>query len=120
MDRLLCDVRCDAGLSRLEYSEKLTEAAKAHAHDLATNIGVLQHEGSDGSTVAERVTRTGYEWQKVAENIAVGYTTTSAVMDGWMNSPPHRANNLLPGLTHFGAAAEGDDKYWVLVLAEEK
>jgi uncharacterized protein YkwD len=36
----------------------------------------------------------GYPWTTYGENIAKGQQTPVQVMDGWMNSPGHRASIL--------------------------
>ena len=44
-------------------------------------------------------------WTWFAENVAVGYSYES-VVDGWLNSPGHRANILRPDATHVGIGYE--------------
>jgi uncharacterized protein YkwD len=48
------------------------------------------------------------------ENVAYGFPTgTSVVRDGWMKSPPHRANLLSRGFRVFAVAARRDaDGTW--------
>lgn len=49
----------------------------------------------------------------VAENVAWGYPTGTAVTTAWMGSPGHRANLLNPGYTLIGVgAAQGADGRW--------
>jgi uncharacterized protein YkwD len=50
------------------------------------------------------------------ENIAAGYTTAAAVMNGWMHSPGHRRNILRRGFTKIGlgvARSADGTRYWV-------
>ncbi len=50
------------------------------------------------------------------ENIAAGYTTASAVMNGWMHSPGHRRNILRRSFTKIGlgvARSADGNRYWV-------
>ena len=97
----------------LTLSPKLCESAAAHARDMARHQK-LDHKGSDGSTVIDRVKRVGYIWVRVGENIARGQRTIDQVMDIWMNSPGHRAN-ILADFTELGAARIEDDdgiNYW--------
>jgi uncharacterized protein YkwD len=52
----------------------------------------------------------------VGENVAYGYADgKSVVNDGWMNSPPHRANILNPlyQLMGIGARKGGDGRWYV-------
>jgi uncharacterized protein YkwD len=49
----------------------------------------------------------------VGENIADNYPTGRAVVRGWMNSPPHRANILSPTFKLMAVAArKGDNGHW--------
>ncbi len=73
-------------LEPLKLSDKLCKAAAVHARDMAAHP-TLEHKGSDGSTMADRVKRQGYVFVKVGENIANGQKTVDEVMTTWMNSP---------------------------------
>ncbi len=96
---------------------RLTRAAALHSADMHRN-GFMGHAGSDGSTVGVRVTRQGYEWSAVAENVAFGYRTPEAVMQGWMASPGHCAAIMGPTYSELGAAEDGN--FWTLVFAEPR
>ncbi len=100
-------------LGPLKLSPKLCESAAIHARDMAGHEK-LDHTGSDGSTVVDRVKRVGYIYVRVGENIANGQKTVNQVMDTWMKSPGHRAN-ILADFTEMGAARVEDDEgmnYW--------
>jgi len=47
------------------------------------------------------------------QNCAWNYADVVSVVQGWMNSPGHRANLLTPSATHFGIAY-GPGPYWTL------
>ena len=111
---LLNAARAQNGLPALRQNAKLTAAAAQHAQDMA-RVGFFSHSGSDNSSVGERVRAQGYAYCYVAENIALGQPTAEAVMQGWMNSPGHRRNNLSPNGVEYGAA-RADGNYWVLVF----
>jgi uncharacterized protein YkwD len=64
----------------------------------------LGHTGTDGSDVSERVDRTGYPWQSVAENLSVGHDSAASAVLGWMGSSGHRANILDCTLRETGIA----------------
>jgi uncharacterized protein YkwD len=109
--------RRSAGLQPLRENDKLNTAAQAHAADMAKR-NYFSHDGLDGSTPSQRVTKAGYAWMMVAENIAAGYETPEDTVRQWMESPPHRANILDPQLEDIGvgrAANAGSDfrYYWV-------
>lgn len=85
--------RTQAGLQPLKFNAKLSAAAYAHSRDMALN-DFFNHTGSDGSRAADRILTAGYKYLNAGENIAAGYATPEAVVEGWMNSPGHRANIL--------------------------
>jgi uncharacterized protein YkwD len=107
--------RAQNGLAAVAYSRQLEAAAVLHARDMARG-GFFSHDGSDGSNVAERVTRTGYGWCVVAENIAKGQRDLPEVMQAWAASPGHRRNMLSEEVTEF-ALVSGPGDLWVMVLA---
>lgn len=109
--------RAQAGLEPLEVDEQLVAAAEEHAHDLVGRSGVPGHEGSDGSHAPERVTRAGYVWTRVAENVAAGVTEPSMVVALWMNSQGHRQNILTPEFRDAGVGSAGSPRrtIWVMV-----
>jgi uncharacterized protein YkwD len=80
--------------------------------------GVLAHVGSDGSTVGERVTRAGYDWRRVGENLAHAYRPASEVVDLWLMSPGHCANVMHPGYVEMGVAER--EGYWTQVLGRPR
>ena len=93
--------RAKHGVPPLQWDNKLGAAARAHSEDMARN-NFMSHTGSNGSNLGERVTRAGFNWSRVAENVAAGQQTPEAVINSWMNSPGHRTNILDPTLTHLG------------------
>ncbi len=94
--------RSEQGLAPLKWDDPLAEAARAHAELLVKN-GQLAHEYPGEANLALRVAQAGAHFQSVAENIAEGPGIES-IQKGWMNSPPHRANILDPGLNAVGFA----------------
>ncbi|CEG42151.1 CAP domain [Plasmopara halstedii] len=83
--------RAAAGLSPLCFNQKLQYASQSHSDDMAQNA-FMAHVGSDGSSVAQRITDVGFAWNKVAENVAAGQESVQSVIDAWMLSPKHREN----------------------------
>jgi uncharacterized protein YkwD len=115
-----CGAKQFSSVPPLALSSKLNDAARAHARDLARN-NTLSHSGSDGSTPAERVARTGYTWRVVGENVASGPTTPDEVMEGWLASPGHCENLMSPRFTEMGIGYVVDPKsasgvYWSQVF----
>ena len=63
--------RSREGLAPLTWAPLLETAALRHINDMSDN-GHFSHTGTDGSSVGQRVTDSGYTWRSVGENIAVG------------------------------------------------
>jgi uncharacterized protein YkwD len=111
--------RANGGLGALSTSQDLTEAAQAHACDMARRA-TLSHSGRGGSNVMTRAKRAGYRACIAAENIARGAGLGAAtVTELWMNSSGHRANILRHNVRDFGVgvAESGGMTYWVMVFA---
>ena len=85
------------------WNNALATAAYLHSEDMATNQ-FFAHTGADGSSPETRITRRGYDWRTYGENIAVGYPTVSAVVQGWLGSDGHCRNIMNPSFTEIGAA----------------
>lgn len=109
--------RAAAGCAPVQINERLTAAAQQHSEDQAAN-NTMSHTGSDGSNFVERARRAGYQ-DPIGENVAMGYRTPEAVMDGWMNSDGHRRNilNCQARAIGVGVAAASDGAlYWTQVF----
>jgi uncharacterized protein YkwD len=114
--------RANAGLSALNSQSQLGSAAQLHSADMACN-NYFSHTGLDGSTVGVRATRQGYNWSFIAENIAAGYGSPEAVVEGWMNSPGHKANILNANAVEVGIGYAYSDNstygvYWTAVFGK--
>jgi uncharacterized protein YkwD len=106
------------------WNDALTQAALGHSQDMVTN-NFFSHTGT-GSTLATRVSATGYAWRSVGENIAAGQTGIVQVVDGWIASEGHCANLLNPAFTELGLACVSGSNgnayptYWTLDLAQPR
>lgn len=108
---------CDAGhhyaaTVPLTWNAQLGGAAQAHSQDMALN-GYREsttqepeapHNGSDGSTPQQRISRAGYDWTYSGENVAAGYTVAN-VVDAWLASPGHCENIMNPKFREIGISA---------------
>ena len=81
------------GQSSLAASGQLIAAAQNKANDMATR-DYWSHNTPEGNPPWIFVDAQGYEYFKVGENLATGYSTEAATVDAWMASPSHRANML--------------------------
>lgn len=107
----------------LGWNAVLTVPALRHAEDM-NRYTFFSHDGTDGSSVSDRVSRTGYDWRMVGENLAystTGYYTPASVVADWLSSPGHCANIMQPGFSELGAVKlEGSYDFWVQVFATPK
>lgn len=99
----------------------LALAAIQHTNEMAAH-DYLDHIGRDGSSPADRVTRTGYSWSSVGENLASGTMNADETVNGWIGSPHHCANLMSPKFTHMAVAfavnaASRGGIYWTQVFA---
>ncbi len=101
--------RLAAGCDPLQPSDSLNAASRFHSKDMAGN-NFFDHAGRDGSSPGERAKASGYPSTFVAENIAWGYRTPEAVVEGWMTSQGHRSNVLNCMYVHVGIGFH--DFYW--------
>lgn len=106
------------GARDVRYNYALTIAAQRHANEMASR-NRMTHTGANGSTAGQRITAAGFRWTSYGENVAVGQTSSSAVVTAWMNSPGHRANLLNPRFQWMGVGlAYGHGRiWWCVVLA---
>lgn len=103
-------------LPDLRMSPGLSRAARMHACDNA-NHNRLSHIGTDGSSVGTRVTRVGYDFRLLTENVALGHKSPEQVLKAWLESSSHR-QNILEGRTNelgVGVAVGRDGRlHWVM------
>ncbi len=126
-ERLLIEintVRARHGLGSLRADPRLAAAASAHAADMAKR-DFFDHRGPDGAGLAGRVTRAGYAYGHVAENIAGGQRRAEQVVASWMSSAGHRRNLLNAeavdaGIGYVDAPDDGGGvryrHYWVAIF----
>ena len=98
----------------LQWNNTLATTAAQHSADMA-KAGRLNHTGTDGSTAGDRIKRNGYRWRSYGENIAQGYPSAEAALEGWIKSPGHCQNLMKADFTEFGAAEE--KRFWTQVFA---
>jgi uncharacterized protein YkwD len=106
--------RRKAGCGQLHMDERLRKSARDFSALMAAK-NFFSHVSPDGSTFVDRIEWAGYPRNKAAaENIAYGYGSPAAVMQGWMNSTGHRDNILNCSIKAIGVglAYRGSTPYW--------
>lgn len=101
--------RSSRNLTKLVSNAQLQSEAMSRAVELAAYYSHTRPNGEKGSLIISN--RKGW----YGENIAVGYTSSEAVMTGWMNSEGHRANILNTKYTQIGVGCfwHNGIYYWV-------
>lgn len=99
--RLTNAARGKHGLAPLALNPELNRSAQFHADFMAGN-DCFDHKCRREPELSKRIDNTGYVWRAIAENIAAGQTSAAEVVEGWMNSPGHRANILNPAYSELG------------------
>jgi uncharacterized protein YkwD len=93
--------RHEFGKQSLQLSSQLTQAAQAKADDMAAR-DYWAHATPDGKQPWSFIASTGYRYKMAGENLAYGFSSADATVQGWMNSPEHRTNLLNTGFSQVG------------------
>ena len=115
--------RAQSSLAALPVNTQLSQAAQAHANDIACNK-LFVHTGSDGSTPETRVAAAGYVASDVSENVYGSYPPLDGqgVISWWANDKTdirHNENLLTTKYTEIGVgyAFFNNFGYYVIVFA---
>lgn len=104
-----CGATAMPSVPALTWSNQLALAASNHSKDMNKNK-FFDHTSSNGMTLGDRVSATGYKWRTIAENIAYGQKDEQAVINSWLNSEGHCKNIMSASYKEMGAAKESI--YW--------
>lgn len=123
MLELVNATRAEHGVHPLRISSTLGEVARRHNADQAFIQKMISHNGSDGSTVGDRLRRGGYKYVYASENVAVGQHNPRHVHRSLMRSPGHARNVVSPQVRdmglHVGRGADGR-LYWTQVFGRRR
>ena len=109
--RLVNIERAKNGLSPLTYNWELSRVARYKSQDMRKN-NYFSHTSPTYGSPFQMMKSFGITYKTAGENIARGYKTPEAVVNGWMNSSGHRANILNSTFTQIGVGYEKDGHYW--------
>jgi uncharacterized protein YkwD len=93
--------RVNNKLRPFNWSNAVAAVARAHSVDMRDR-NFFAHVNPDGIDPFQRMRIGGIKYNGAAENIARGGRSAEQLVQGWMNSPPHRANILNPKLGTLG------------------
>jgi len=96
--------RTEIGISKLDKLNIISGVADGHTEYMIEN-GQISHDNFDqrAQELMEKAAA-----KSVGENVAYGYTTAESVVEGWLNSPEHKAIIENPNFTHFGISTEAN------------
>ena len=103
--------RQKAGLSALQMDESVRNVARLKSEDMRVNK-YFDHTSPTYGSPFDMLKKFGISYKSAGENIAQGYSTPEAVVNGWMNSSGHRANILNASFTHMGVGYDANGHYW--------
>ncbi|MDD2189372.1 MAG: CAP domain-containing protein [Eubacteriales bacterium] len=107
--------RAAAGLPALKVNTKLAGVAEKKAEDLRDK-NYFSHTSPTYGSPFDMMKQFGISYSSAGENIAKGQKTPDSVMNGWMNSPGHKANILNTSFSEIGVGYVTDSNgttYWV-------
>ena len=97
---LVTQERTSRGLKPLKANRRLANAARGHAGDMVAN-NYFSHDSASGGSFVDRIRKAGYItprlFPSLGEDLAWGsgpLGTPREIVQGWMDSPGHRANIL--------------------------
>lgn len=109
--RLVNEIRLENGLKALTYDWELSRVARYKSQDMRDNH-YFSHTSPVYGTPFQMIKNFGISYRSAGENIAKGYATPQAVVNGWMNSSGHRANILNANYTRIGVGYVTNGNYW--------
>ncbi|CAF1590928.1 unnamed protein product, partial [Rotaria sordida] len=96
-------------VSPIKQNWKLTCAARCHGVDMALHT-YFDHVDPQGGTLSKRINEVGYQFRKIAENIAKGQTSPQDVVNTWIKSPSH-CHSIMNDYQDIGIAYIGQNYY---------
>ena len=109
--RLVNEIRAEYGLKPLTANWELSRIARYKSEDMSNNR-YFSHTSPTYGTPFQMIKAFGLSYRSAGENIAYGYGTPAAVVNGWMNSSGHRANILNASYTQIGVGYCANGNYW--------
>lgn len=123
--------RAAAGCLPLALNSQLQAAAEGHSRAMAEQ-NFFSHTSKNGSKLKNRVRAAGYKGGRLAENIANGQNSASAVVAAWLGSAGHVKNirNCAYRDTGISLTYQADDEplpgasytpryYWVQTFGQQ-
>ncbi len=109
---LVNEERAKEGLQPLRINQSAAAAAQVRAKEIVSSFSHTRPNGSSFSTALDEQ---GTSYRRSGENIAWGQKSPQQVVQGWMNSPGHRANIMNASFTEIGVGfyrSAAGTNYW--------
>ena len=101
----------------LEMDNVIRIASRLHSQDMGEQ-NYFAHDSLDGRDFGDRMSEAGFTGASPwGENIATGYNTAKAVVEGWVSSPGHCRNLMEPaykvmGIGYYYTSGTSTKSYW--------
>ena len=109
--RLVNEIRQENGLQPLKANWELSRVARYKSQDMKENR-YFSHTSPTYGSPFQMIKAFGLSYRTAGENIAKGYATPQAVVNGWMNSSGHRANILTAAYKQIGVGYVAGGNHW--------
>lgn len=110
--------RSGNGLAGYSLNSQLNNAAQAKANHMLSN-DYWAHVAPDGTTPWFFIGQSGYAYLSAGENLAYGFDTSAATVNGWINSPAHYTNLMSSNFSDVGygivSGSFQDGQYTIVV-----
>ena len=116
--RLVNEIRAENGLQALTYDWELSRVARYKSKDMKVS-GYFSHTSPTYGSPFQMIKNFGITYRSAGENIAKGYATPQAVVNGWMNSSGHRANILNASFNRIGVGYVAGGNYWTQMFIQK-
>ncbi|WP_051272283.1 CAP domain-containing protein [Shimazuella kribbensis] len=108
--RLVNIERSKKGLQPLVIDDKLCKIARTKSQDMKDK-NYFSHQSPTYGSPFDMLKHFGVSYRTAGENLAAGYPSASAVVNGWMNSEGHRKNILNPAYSKIGVGYVSGGSY---------
>ncbi len=115
---LVNEIRTENGLPKLAHDWELSRVARYKSQDMKDNK-YFSHTSPVYGSPFDMIKNFGISYRSAGENIARGYSTPEAVVNGWMNSSGHRANILNSSYTRIGIGYVKSGNYWTQMFIRQ-
>ena len=101
----------------VSWNPALESVATAHSAWMAER-GELVHVGRRGEGLGERARQADYRYERVGENVAMGFVEVDQVIEAWRQSAKHCINLLDPRFTEVALACvrAPNGPWWTITL----